>query len=644
MTASLEYQDDDGYLLIRPWGPHAVRVTAAPSAPALDGRPNGLLVEPPPTEADAHGDRLTVGGLSVERLADGRLRFSRDAAVVLEEKAGTTYLEGPRAFRHVGGGMVHATVAFEAFPGERLHGLGQHQHGRLDQKGLVIDLLQRNTQVAVPFLLSNRGYGLMWNVPSLGRVELGESATRWVAERTPAIDYWITAGTDPMSILQRFVAVTGGIPPFPDWATGHWQSKLRYRTQDEVLEVARGFAERGLPLDALVVDFFHWEHFGDWAFDPTAFPDPAAMVEELRRGGIEPVVSVWPMLAPDGAHRAAFEEAGWLATVEGDAAPVMHFVDTGQLAVDLAVYDPFHPAAREGLAQALQAGYRDHGIEAFWLDACEPEVNLHAPHDLQYRAGTGTEVGLAYPAAHQQGIADVLQPEVMLSRSAWFGSQAAGALVWSGDVASTWEALGAQVRAGLNAAMSGLAWWTTDIGGFHGGDPDDPGFRELLVRWFEFGVFCPVTRLHGLREPKDGWDTGGPNEPWSFGPEVEGLVRRLMDVRQALRPYVRTCFEEAHVSGAPLLRSMWLAFPDDPEAETLDDQYLFGPDLLVAPVLAPGQRRRDVYLPEAGASWISLWDATEQLPAGWHTCDAPPGRPPVFVRPGSEVTIHAGGA
>ena len=194
---------------------------------------------------------------------------------------------------------------FKAYDGERLYGLGQHQHGLLDQKGCVIDLVHFNTESSVPFLLSSRGYGFLWNNPAVGRVELGNNATRWIAQATPQLDYWITAGATPAEILEHYADATGHAPMMPEWAVGFWQCKLRYSTQEELLSVAREHKRRGLPLSVIVADFFHWSLQGDWQFDPEKWPDPAAMVDELEEMGIHLMVSIWPTV---NALSANFEE------------------------------------------------------------------------------------------------------------------------------------------------------------------------------------------------------------------------------------------------------------------------------------------------------------------------------------------------
>jgi alpha-D-xyloside xylohydrolase len=619
-------------LRIDPWGADALRVRAH-RGPSPGDLPGALSIPPVATEIRLE-ETSVVNGRIGAALDGGRLRFFRadTDAPLLAEKAPHFYFPPARHYRGQGG-HDQIEASFEAYDGERLYGLGQHGHGRLDQKGCVVDLAQRNGEVAIPLLLSSRGYGFLWNHPGTGRVELGANLTRWVADAARGLDYWITAGDGPVDLLARYAEVTGRAPRLPDWASGFWQSRLRYRNQEELLSVAREHRRRGLPLSAIVVDFFHWPAMGDWRFDPKDWPDPAGMVSELRALGVELVVSVWPTVTTRSPTLAAMEAQGLLVTTERGVPAHTRFVDSGsEQRVYLHYYDATNPQARRFLQERIADGYRRFGVRTFWLDACEPEMRPMDPENLRFHLGNGAAVASIYPLLHAQGFAEAGAGEsLLLCRSAWAGSQRHGVVVWSGDVRSTFEALRAQLPAALNLGLSGLPWWTSDIGGFYGGDPANPRFRELLVRWFQLGVFSPICRLHGYRLPTRGWDSGAPNEIWSFGEEVYAILRRLLDLRERLRPYVHAQLEAGRVAGAPLMRPLFFDFPEDPRAAAIEDQYLFGSDLLVAPVLEEGARERDVYLP-AGATW---WDTRGREPiAGGQTIrvPAPLDVIPVFER------------
>lgn len=654
-AGGLERHTASEILRIEPWGPDAVRVRASPGI--IDPAAPGALESPPPcpdpkvSVADDGSARLVNGSLAVEASADGRLRFCHAVSgrELLTERDPHTHHTGARV--HAAGGRTEQS--FEAYDGERLHGLGQHLHGRLDQKGCVIDLVQSNTVAAVPFLHSSRGYGLLWNNPATGRVELGADATRWTADAGGRVDYWITAGDTPARILNSYTRATGGPPLLPEWASGFWQSKLRYRTQDELLSVARQYEECGLPLSVLVCDFFHWPRMGDWRFEESEWPDPAAMIEELADLGVRLAVSVWPTVEPGSDSYEELRSAGHLVRdADGGllTSPWPSRYGGDALIRPMAYYDATHPGARAALWQRLDDNYRALGVECFWLDACEPDLPPDLAGRAVYAAGPAAAVANLYPLEHVRAVADGLRAEgedrpLSLVRSAWAGSQAHGALLWSGDIPTTFDSLGRQIRAGLNVAMSGIPWWNTDIGGFFGGDPDDPAYRELLIRWFQYGTFSPVMRLHGDRAPNypafSTDMTGGPNEVWSYGADAYAILRHHLELRERLRPYLRRLSEDAHRTGAPVMRPLFFGFPEDEHAWEVDDQFLLGPDVLVAPVYEAGARTRRVYLP-SGARWLD--PATGRVLEGGttHDAEAPLEHIPVFVREGAEVEISLG--
>ena len=664
---AVEWRGAHETVRIEPWAPDSLRVRGTIGPEIRDDLPGALLPAPPAPDArtDITPDlaRVVNGRVTAEITVSGRLRFVRtsDGAELLAE--GTPHFTGPPQRRYAptgrGSGLHHVEVLFDARDGERLYGLGQQQHGKLDQKGAVIELVQRNTEVSIPFLLSSRGYGFLWNHPGIGRAELGTTGTRWVSEASRQWDYWITSADEPAGILRRYADVTGRAPMLPEWASGLWQSKLRYRTQDELLDVAREYHGRGLPLSVIVVDYFHWTRQGEWQFDPDEWPDPAGMVAELSRLGVTLMVSIWPTVNPASENYAEMTELGLLVASERGVGVHLPFWDKGSAGPALvSYYDATNPAAREYVWSKVRDGYYKHGIRAWWLDACEPELRPEHSDNLRYQLGPGLEVGNLYPLLHAKAFHDGMAGEgehevVLLCRAAWAGSQRYGAAVWSGDIGSTFEDLRRQIPAGLNIGLSGIPWWTTDIGGFTGGDIESPSFRELLVRWFQFGVFSPLCRMHGFRQPavtmtgaaQDGASQdGAPNELWSFGPEVYEILRRWLGLREHLRPYVMAQMRLAHETGLPPMRPLFVDFPGDPACWDIADQFLLGGDLLVAPVVTGGARERDVYLPAGpdGAVWRDAWTG-ESVPGGqWLTAAAPLEIIPVYVRDGGTVEPWGG--
>lgn len=544
-----------------------------------------------------------------------------------------------RELKSLAGGNFRASLKFESDPEEKLFGMGQYQNGIFNLKGSFLELAQRNSQASVPFVYSSLGYGFLWNNPAIGRASFGKNITEWEAESTDQIDFWITAGDSPEEIVQRYMAVTGRPPMMPEYGLGFWQCKLRYQTQEELLSVAREYHRRGIPLDVIVADFFHWTLEGTWAFDPKYWPDPAAMVRELEEMGTKLMVSVWPTVSVYAPDYGYMKENGFLVHSESGVKINMLMIDPTSFV------DMTHPAARSFVWDKIKKNYYDNGVRAFWLDVAEPEYSSYDFENYRYHQGSVLEVGNQYPVWYTKMIYDGLirageTDVVSLVRCAWAGSQRYGALVWSGDIPSTFDSFKIQIVCGLQMAMSGIPWWTTDIGGFHDGDIDDPKFRELLIRWFQYGTFCPVMRLHGHRKPYQEplsstgggrCGSGAENEIWSYGEENYEIMKKYIELREKLRPYTRRLMKEASEKGAPVMRPVFYQFPEDAKAWEIKDQFLFGDKLLVAPVTEFQQRKREVYLP-AGAEWTE--QSTGQKYEGGRTvcADAPLSVIPVFVR------------
>lgn len=642
-------------LWVEPWGRDCFRVRAT-VLPEMPSRDWSLL---PPAKSAAK--------ISIEkdcaRIANGKLTVTVDAKSgrvcffksggdepLVEEIFARTNYPPSRTFKSVGSDLYHAEACFTAFDGERIYGLGQRRHGLLDQKGCVLELTHRNSQISVPLLVSSRGYGLLWHNPGMGRVELGRTQTRWVADATRLIDYVVMAGDDYAGILERYADLTGHPPVLPEWAAGFWQCKLRYRTQDELLAVAREHKRRGLPMSVIVVDYIHWTKMGEWKFDPVCWPDPAAMVRELDKLGIKVMVSVWPTVNPDSENYAELERRNLLVRAERGMNTFIRFTDTNAKHTVIShLLDSTHPEARKFLWNKLRENYLRYGIKVWWLDAIEPEMVAYDHDNVRYHAGNGLEVGCLYPLCQQQALFEGMKSAgeteiISLGRAGFAGSQRFGAAIWSGDIHSTWEDLQQQVRAGLNIGLSGIPWWTTDIGGFFGGEIDTPYFQELIVRWFQYGAFCPLFRLHGWRNsslthPETCDPTrGGPNEVWSFGDRAYGIIKEVLFLRERLRPYLMKQMKLASAKGTPPMRPLFFDFPADAAAPAVDDQFMFGPDLLVAPVLHPGTTSRKVYLP-AGATWTDAWTGKEFQGGQTVKAAAPLEKIPLYLRDGRRLPI-----
>lgn len=367
-----------------------------------------------------------------------------------------------------------------------------------------------------------------------------------------------------------------------------------------------------------------------------AFSD--TMIKELKELNIELMVSIWPTVDKRSENYAEMLEHGFLVRTDRGIRTTMDFQG------DTVFYDSTHPGARNYVWQKAKQHYYDRGIKVFWLDEAEPEYSAYDFDNYRYHLGPNLAIGNIYPVTYAQTFYDGMRAAgqsniVNLLRCAWAGSQRYGALVWSGDIASSWASLRNQLAAGLNMGIAGIPWWTTDIGGFHGGDPRDDAFRELFIRWFQWGAFCPVMRLHGDREPKQPQQgttggaacvSGAPNEIWCYGDKVYEVCRKYMLIRERLRDYTRELMREAHEKGSPVMRPLFYVFPEDKTAWEIEDQYMFGHKYLVAPVLYPGQATRKVYLP-GGATW-TVFEGEEKFEGGQTVkVECPIEEIPVFV-------------
>ena len=554
-----------------------------------------------------------------------------------------------RELKPIIGGDYHATVRFEGNESEKFYGLGQHQEPFLNLKGCVFELAQRNSQVTIPFVISNLGYGFLWNNPAYGRISLARNCTEWIAEVTDIIDYWVTTGSTPAEILEKYTEVTGRVPMIPEFAVGFWQSKLRYKTQEELLNVAKEYKRRGLPISVIVVDFFHWPKQGDWRFDPEYWPDPEGMVKDLKSMGIELMVSIWPTVDLLSENYIEMKHKGYLVRAERGVSTQMIFRGNEVF------FDATNPEAQRYVWNKAKENYFNYGIRLFWLDVAEPEFRPSHFDNIRYYLGPYLKVGNIYPLMYAKAFYDGMTAEgitddvINLARCAWAGSQRYGVAVWSGDIHSNFETLRKQVRAGLNMGLSGIPWWTTDIGGFFGGDPNNSRFRELIIRWFQYGAFCPLFRLHGYRLPtaenlaeEDSLirdlETCGPNEVWSFGEEAYEIIKELLFMRERLRPYIIEQMKVAHERGAPPMRPLFYDFPEDRESWNIEDEFMFGPDILVAPVLYEGARKRTIYLPSE-AEWKDVNTGRIYKGEQYIECDAPLDVIPVFLKNGADLSI-----
>ena len=579
--------------------------------------------------------------------------------------SGSAYTDGDAAWRtwaKPAPGGPFQTALVNVTPGdagERLFGLGQGGWSNdgscpnglangtvvvpLLRNGQTLNLQQRKFHVTIPFLYSTAGYGFLLNMPGFGAVSVGApgvGGATWTAAAALGLDFWVTgladgAATSPAAVYSQFADATGHAPPLRDDALKFWQSRNRYKSTAIALGVAAQTAALGLSgyVGMLVIDYCNQVVDGDFNPNPACYPSVASLAAGVRATlNATTMISFWPEVLARAATYPLFAAAGCLA----------NGTDLGGQAFDATI-----PSCRDLLwSTFLRPNYYDQGVSAYWLD--ETDGNGEAGFDTSFgpaAAYSNLWVG-SWITAFTQPVATLgALPPLVLTRGVWAGGARHGVVLWSSDIDSTFEQLASMVPQGVHASLSGIPYWTTDVGGYGCGhvSPNNSTYmQELIVRWYEFGLFCPVFRTHGCREGHGEPDVApcvgvspscGPNELWSYGADTQQALEALVRFRtDALLPYMRQLAANVTATGVPTMRPLWWEFPDDAACRDVDDQFLLGPGILVAPVTVQGAVARTVVFP-AGAAWASVWNASVVVQGGVTlVVDAPLGRTPAYWR------------
>jgi alpha-D-xyloside xylohydrolase len=558
-------------------------------------------------------------------------------------------VNGEKTFR------VGAT--FDAPVDEHYYGLGQNQEGILDYRGRTVDCKHyydapAGETVCVPFMVTNKGYGIVWDNPSDTVVSAAVNGhTTWKSNVGERVSYFVIVGSTTDELYAGYRRITGATPLPPKAAFGYLQSKARYESQQQVLAVANGYRSRGYPLDVMVLDWFYWTRMGQLDIDPGAFPDPQAMNQQLHAQGLHSIISVWPRFEKESRYFDFLAAKGWLLK-DSDGKPVDGLPERSDRAG--ALIDSTNSQAREWYWDRIRDNIASQGFDWLWLDETEPDL---VPDGYFYSIGSGDRYHNVFPLLHTQGIAEGSRRDrpnkrnLILARAAYLGAQRNGCLFWSSDIDPTWDALQRQVPTGLDFTASGLAYWGNDIGGWQKLpqshtpehtpllDPSDArdvighydDYPELITRWYEYATFTPTMRAHGERK-----DT----EVWSYGKQAEAVISQYLRLRYTLLPYIYSLGKRTYDTGAPFMRALFMDFPNDPNVSNQGDEYMFGPAFLVAPVTRQGQTSRRVYLP-AGRDWYNFW-TNEKLKGGQTvTVAAPIDILPLFVAAGSIIPLGA---
>jgi alpha-D-xyloside xylohydrolase len=614
---------------------------------------------PPPLQTMADIAKLFNGSTSgahiIFRTPEGTklLELTRWAQDVLNHKAGTAGLEQDRRPTDAQFYTVSATFASPA--DEHYYGLGQNHEGFLDHRGHPVHCWADYTAPAapsfcVPFLVTNKGYGLLWDNPSKTTIEPGfNEQTHWTSEVGNRVSFFVIAGATADEIYAGYRLLTGPTHMLPKAAYGYIQSKQRYASQQEVLSVAKGYRDRHLPADILVVDWFYYTKMGQMDFDPRFWPDPSAMNKQLHDMGFETMISVWPRFAPDDRFYGELRDKGWFIHL-ADGTPISG-LPYDRAGSDI---DTTNPEAATWYWNTIRDNIVSKGFDSLWADETEPDL---PPNGAYFHIGPGTEFFNAYPLFHTAALYNGFKKDepgqraLILSRDAFTGAQRNGTIFWSSDIYPTWDTLKRQIPTGLDVAASGIAYWSNDTGGWQylpavhqpahpllldpsdaranvGGYDDYP---ELYTRWFQYATFLPIFRTHGSRLA---------NEVWSYGKQAEPILEKYLRLRYQLMPYIYSLGYQTWLSGAPIMRALPLDFPNDPRVADLRDEYMFGSAFLVAPVTDQGATSREVYLP-AGTDWYNFWTDERSKGGQTITVAAPIDTIPLFVRAGSIVPLGA---
>ncbi len=547
------------------------------------------------------------------------------------------------------------SAIFDSPADEHYYGLGQQQQGALDLRDHRINCWHDYSaiggqNVCVPFMISSRGYGLVWDNPSKTTVDLGFNQRNvWSSEVGDRVSFFVIQGDNIDDIYKGYRQLTGITHMLPRASYGYIQSKAIYPTQDQIMAIAKGYRDRQLPLDVVVVDFLNMTRQGELDLDPARWPDPAAMNQQLHSMGIGTLLSVWPHFAPGTRYYDMLREKGWLIHAADGTPDPGEFKDVIGPNIDTT-----NPEAAKWWWEAIRDRYiKPYNFDYLWLDETEPDID---PAKDFFFVGSGTRFYNVYPLFHTASVYDGFRRDfgdskrvMILARAAYLGAQRNGTIFWSSDVLSTWDMLKRSIPAGLNFTATGMPYWDTDIAGFFSPqipanykaahtplvDPSDArdtvdnyeDYPELFVRWFEWGAFQPVMRAHGERKH---------NEVWAYGKQAETILEKYLRLRYQLLPYTYSLAFGSYQTGAPFTRALFMDFPNDPNVANIPDEYMFGPALLVAPVSEQGATHRSVYLP-AGCDWYNYW-TNERLKGGnTITADSPIDTIPLFVRAGSII-------
>lgn len=650
------------------YSPSIVRILKSPEGKTFVKK--SLSVIEAPRKAvftiDQEGDDLSMKSESLRvnlNLKDGKISYSTLAGEPLlsEKDSGVAFTN----FNDAGVKTYSVCQSFVLGKAEAIYGLGQQQQGKMVQRNDTLHMIQGNTDDYIPFFLSAKGYGLFWDNYSPTLFEDDSESTSFKSDVGDCIDYYFMYGGNADGVIARMRELTGQVPMLPLWTYGYWQSRERYKSQDEIVGVVKKYRELGVPLDGIIQDWQYWGdnfHWNAMEFLNPDFPNPQKMIDDIHSMNAHIIISVWASFGPKTKQYEILDKEGMLLDFKTwplssmDVWPPDLSHPSG-----VRVYDPYNPEARKIFWHYLNKGLFTLGIDGWWLDSSEPDHMNAKPSDFDDHTYLGSfrKVRNAFPLMHVGGVYDGQRSVTskkrvfILTRSMFAGQQRYGANTWSGDVVASWDALRNQISAGLNFSLCGIPYWNSDIGGFFLWNfpkkLDDANYRELYARWIEFGAFCPMMRSHGTDAPREIYQFG------KKGDRVYDAIDKFINLRYKLLPYVYSTSWDVTANQSTMMRALMMDFSDDKRALDINDEYMFGKSLLVCPVTKPMYSKisvqgsdtsrvdefstiksEEVYLPE-GTDWIDFWTGEEY--AGGQTMNkaAPIDVIPLYVKAGSII-------
>ena len=644
------------------YGPSTVRIIKWTEGKPFKKESLSVIKTPQktPVKVNQSGDELSLKSENLQvvlSLKTGKITYSTLKGEILlkEKEKGVSFTD----FNDAGTLTYSVFQSFLLDKDEAIYGLGQQQQGKMVQRNVKLKMVQGNTDDYIPFFLSIKGYGLFWDNYSPTIFEDNPEGTSFKSDVGDCADYYFIYGGNADGVIACMRDLTGKVPMFPLWTYGYWQSKERYKSQDEVVGVVRKYRELGVPLDGIIQDWQYWGNNYLWnamEFLNSDFYNPKKMIDDVHNLNAHMIISIWNSFGPQTKQYRELDKIGALMDFQtwpqsgSDKWPPNRDYPSG-----VRVYDPYNPEARDIYWRYLNKGIFSLGMDGWWMDSSEPDHLDFKPSDFDNKTYLGSfrRVRNAFPLMTVGGIYDHQRSissdkrVFILTRSAFAGQQRYGANTWSGDVTASWDALRNQISAGLNFSLCGIPYWNSDIGGFFLSrfrkKLDDAGYRELYARWIQFGAFCPMMRSHGADAPREIYQFG------KKGDKVFDAIEKYIKIRYSLLPYIYSVSWDVTTNQSSMMRALVMDFANDKKALDINDEYMFGKSILVCPVTKAmyskdteedfsAIKSRELYLP-LGTDWFDFW--TGEKLAGGKTVvkETPLDIMPLYVKAGSILPI-----